>query len=193
MINRIITLILLALAGLGAQAQTLTPQQRTALAADIAADPALAALQAQGNLGGLAGAYNMQAAPAFVVERTSLSRHEILTAVSSTGSTFAWAGAGYITRSQGERDAFREMFNSTGSVNPSLPSIKAAFADIFSGAGGAANRAHIAALSKRPATRFEKLFAVGVGSDAAPAALGVDAAGALIEGQVSPTVFEGLR
>lgn len=190
---KLILAFALALCSLAAGAQTLTPQQRATLAADIAANPALVALRDSGNLGGLAGHYNALASPAFAVERTSLSRHEILTAVSSTGSTFAWAGAGYITRSQGERDAFREMFNSTGSVNPSLPSIKAAFSDIFSGAGGATNRAHIAALAKRQATRFEKLFASGTGSDASPATLGADAGGAVIEGQISPSIFEGLQ
>ena len=46
-----------------------------------------------------------------------------------------------------------------------------AFADIFSGAGGLANRTHIIALSKRSATVAEKLYATGTGTDAAPAKL----------------------
>jgi hypothetical protein len=116
-------------------------------------------------------ALNTVAAPAFIVRRTSVSRHEILTGTSAVGTTFTWTGAAYITRSQGERDAFREIFNSTGAVNPGLPSIVAAFNDIFSGAGGAPNRTHIDAMSKRSATRGEKIFATGVGTDASPATL----------------------
>lgn len=188
MINRIITLILLALAGLGAQAQSLTSPQLAALCTAVKAAPTLDALRTGGNVGGLLDGLNAAASPSFIVKRTSISRHEILTATSSIGSTFAWAGAGYITRSQGERDAFREMFNSTGTVNPSLPSIEAAFADIFSGAGGAANRAHIAALSKRQASFYERVFATGAGSDASPGALVVEgpASGAVAEWLVNP-------
>jgi hypothetical protein len=151
---------------------SLSPAQKATLKAAILADGALASLPMTNAAGQvIADAFNLNAVPAFIVERTSLSRHEILTGTSSTGSTFAWAGGAYITRAQGERDAFREMFNSTGSVNPSLASIKAAFADIFSGAGGAGNRAHITALSKRNATRAEKLYATGTGTDANPATL----------------------
>jgi len=83
-------------------------------------------------------------------------------------------GGANITRSQGERDAFREIFNSTGTVNPSLASIKAAFADIFSGTGGAVNRTHITAMSKRKANRLEKIFATGTGTLASPGTLVVE-------------------
>ncbi len=112
--------------------------------------------------------YNQETAPPFYVYRSVLSRHEILTGTSDDGTTFAWTAGAYITRSQGERDAFREMFNSTGSVDPSLPTIVAAFNDIFSGTGGASNRAHITAMSRRRCNRFERIFATGTGSKAAP-------------------------
>lgn len=150
----------------------LTAQQLLTLKAFIAQNPAWSALPMT-NLAGqqIADELNTPATPAFIVERTTLSMHEIITGTSSAGSTFGWAGAGYISRTQGERDAFNRMFNSTGTVNPSLPSIKAAFADIFSGAGGLPNRNHIAALSKRSATVAEKLYATGTGSDASPAKL----------------------
>lgn len=172
MIRRIAFAILLFACAIGAHAQNLTPAQLVVLKAFIGTNPAWVALplsNASGQV--IADELNALAAPAFVVERTVLSKHEILTGTSSTGTTFAWAAGAYITRSQGERDAFREMFNSTGTVNPSLPSIKAAFADIFSGAGGLPNRSHITALSKRRASVVEKLFATGVGSDASPATL----------------------
>lgn len=122
----------------------------------------------------IAAFYNQKNVPAFYVYRAQLSRHEILTGTSDEGTTFAWTAGAYITRSQGERDAFREMFNSSGSVDPSLATIQAAFADIFSGTGGAGNRAHIVALSRRMVNRGERLFATGTGSKVAPGAAGYD-------------------
>ena len=159
----------------------LNAEQLTALKTYILADPVLSAKPMT-----LDGAYEMadilnaKAAPAFIVWRTSVSRHEIVAGTSAAGTVFNWAGSGYITRAQGERDAFREMFNSTGTVNPGRPSIQAAFQDIFSGTGNAAlNRAHIQAMSKREATVFEELFAVGTGSSASPADL-------VVEGDIRP-------
>lgn len=143
----------------------------SALATAIANDPALAELAANYRDDIIAEAFNVPSNPAFIVSRTSLSRHEILTGTSRANTTFAWAAGAYITRSQGERDAFREMFNDSGTVNPGLASIKSAFADIFSGAGGAGNRAHIDSLSKRVATRAERLYATGVGSEVVPGTL----------------------
>ena len=116
----------------------------------------------------IAAFYNQEAVPAFYVYRAQLSRHEILTGTSDEGTTFAWTAGAYITRSQGERDAFREMFNSTGNVDPSLPTIQSAFADIFSGMGGAGNRAHIKAMARRACKRIERLFATGAGTKASP-------------------------
>ena len=148
-------------------------------------DPAVVAARGNGaDIGRddttLAGLYNLPAAPDYYLRRTALSRHDILTATSDDGTTFAWAGAAYITRSQGERDAFREMFNSTGTVNPSLASIAAAFNDIFSGAGGAGNRAHILAMARRKASRVEALFAQGAGTKLAPSLIGY-------EGEITPS------
>lgn len=173
MIRRFFFPILLALAAFSASAQSLTSAQLVTLKAFINTNPAWAVLPLSNAAGQLiADALNASAAPSFIVERTSLTKHEIITGTSSTGSTFNWAGAGYITRAQGEREAFNAMFNSTGSVDPSRPAIKAAFADIFSGTGNAlANRNHILALSKRPASVVEKLFATGTGTDASPATL----------------------
>lgn len=155
----------------------LNSEQKTVLAANILV------LQASGQpLFGvtdeqaIANHYNAAASPDYYVKRSLLSRHEILTGTSDDGTTFAWAGSAYITRSQGERDAFREMFNSTGAVNPWLPSILSAFADIFSGAGGAGNRAHITAMSRRVANRLERLFATGAGTKPSPSDLSYEGA-----------------
>lgn len=156
---------------------SLTSDQLATLAAHIRANtnPAVVQALANGADNAIASLYNLPAAPAFYVKRTTLSRHEILTGTSDDGTTFAWAGGAYITRSQGERDAFREMFNSTGTVNPSLPSITAAFNDIFSGAGGAGNRTHIVAMSRRTANVVEKALVVsGLGTKADPAVAGFE-------------------
>lgn len=156
----------------------MTPAQLTTLKAFILSQQDLAPLTSGTgtDYGAIANALNATAAPDYWVYKPTLTRHEVLTGTGPDGTTFAWAGAGYITRSQGERDAFREMFNSTGTVNPALPSIQAAFADIFSGAGGASNRTHIQGMSRRKATRVEKAFATGAGTTGAPSALGFEGA-----------------
>ncbi len=176
MIRRIFLSVALALCMLGAQAQTLSTTQLQTLKAAILAetDATFVALRTANNEQGMAEWYNAAASPEYYVKRTTLSRHDIITGTSDDGTTFSWAGGAYITRSQGERDAFREMFNSTGNVNPSLTSIQAAFADIFSGTGGAGNRAHITAMSRRPASRVEKLFATGAGTKVSPSTAAFD-------------------
>jgi hypothetical protein len=158
---------------------SLSPEQYAVLKADILASPDMNTLPLTSTgTAAIQKLYNAAAVPAFQVTKTSLSRHDILTGTSGEGTTFSWAGGAYITRSQGERDAFREMFNSTGTVNPTLASITAAFSDIFSGAGGLGNRTHITAMSKRVATRFERLFATGTGTLISPGTL-------VLEGNVS--------
>lgn len=154
----------------------LSPAQLVTLKAYILADPVLGPLTSGPgtDYGAIANAMSTEASPVFWVYKSSLSRHDILTGTGPDGTTFAWAGGAYITRSQGERDAFREMFNSTGAVNPALPSIQAAFSDIFSGAGGAGNRTHIASMGRRKATRIEGVFATGAGTTVAPGAMGYE-------------------
>lgn len=146
-------------------------QQLAVLKAHVQANPDTNGFYVGGNLPAVAALLNVDAAPVFYATKKSLSRHDILTGTSIEGTTFAWAGAAYITRNQGERDAFREMFNSTGEIDPAVANIVAAFQDIFSGTGGAGNRAHVTSMSKRTATRFEKLFATGLGTLVAPATM----------------------
>lgn len=153
---------------------SLSPAQLTVLAADIAADPTLAAHAAAGNVGQIVAAYALDAAPAFWVWKTRLRKDEITQQTSVDLTTFNWTGTGFIGRSQGERDAWRELFNGGGAganaVNPSLPNVRQAFTDIFSGATAPApaNRAHLLAMARRLANRGERLFATGTGSTASP-------------------------
>lgn len=153
---------------------SLTAQQKTTLKADIAADATLNAKpRTEDGYIDIAAAYNANAVPDFWVWRTNVTRDELVGGTSVDGTTFAWTGTGYIGRSQGERDAFRDMFNSGGQVNPSLASVRTAFGDIFSGgtAPAPANRTHLLTVSRRKAHRVEKLFATGTGSTAVPAVL----------------------
>ena len=53
-------------------------------------------------------------------------------------------------------------------INPSLATVRQFFDDIFSVAAGASTRAALLALWKRFATRGERVFATGTGSDATP-------------------------
>lgn len=155
----------------------LTVQQLGTLKAAIVADNTLNSLpnNTDSNIV-IAAAFNANASPDFWVWKQSITQNDVLNQVSVDGTTFDWASAGgYIARSQGERDAFRQIFMA-GAINPSLAKIRAAFDDIFSGsgAGGIANRAHIKAVSRRLAKRGEKLFATGTGSTASPAVLGFE-------------------
>ena len=128
-----------------------------------------------GNLA-VASWYNLNASPDYWVWRTSVAKGEYVNATSVDGTTFNWTGAGFITRSQGERDAWREMFNGTNTVNPSLAQVRQAFSDIFSGATAPApaNRTHMSAISRRNAKNGEKLFATGAGSTVAPSVMGYE-------------------
>jgi len=151
------------------------------------ADPVAAAYMANAEDIALAAWFNTLATPTFVVWRTSLSRETILHSVSPEATSFQWNGNGYITRGQGERDAFREMFDAQGNCNPSLTNVQAAINDIFSGTGGgAANKAHFLAHAKRTATRAEKALATGTGTTVAPGF-------ATFEGEVSFALASQIR
>jgi hypothetical protein len=157
----------------------LTAAQLLALKNDIAADPALASqpLSPDGAFA-IAAVYNSEAASPFWVWRTSVTESEYTrqAGVDTDGVTPTnWSWTTYIGRSQGERDAWPRLFMGGGTgCNPSLANVRQAFADIFSGAGGAAQRTHLSAVSRRKATRIEKLFSAGAGTASAPAVLSLE-------------------
>lgn len=155
----------------------LSAAQLSTLKASILADSVLAAkpVTSDGHTE-IAAAYNLNASPDFWVWRSSVSKDDLVGSVSVDGTTFNWTGTGYITRTQGERDAFNAIFSAVGTVNPSIASVRQAFADIFSGstAPAPANRTHLLTIARRKATRAEKLFATGTGSTASPAVLGFE-------------------
>jgi hypothetical protein len=124
----------------------------------------------------VAAALNVTASPDYWVTRSRVHKSEITNSTSVDATTFNWTGAGFITRSVGERDAWRELFDTNGYTNPSLPNVKQAFIDIFSGATAPApaNRTHIATVCRRKATIAEKVLATGTGTTASPGTMGAE-------------------
>lgn len=172
----------------------MTPAELAALKAAIDADPTLSALprDPDGNFA-IAAAFNLPASPDYWVWRTNVTRKEAVETTSTdadgvTSRSFNWTGAGFIGRSQGERDAWRELWNHSGQVNAALPSVRQAFLDIFSGptAPAPSNRQHLSNVSRRLATRGEKLYAQGTGTAASPATM-------TLEGSISAQDIETAR
>lgn len=123
----------------------------------------------------IAAAYNVVASPDWWVWKSYLTKSEVVNSTSADNTTFNWTGNGFITRSAGELAAWENLFNASGSVNPSLANVRQAFSDIFSGAGNAAsNRTHLLAVARRKATRAEKLLGSGSGSTGSPATMGFE-------------------
>lgn len=166
----------------------LTPAQLTTLGNDIAANTATIngveirnLAHTPDNAVAVRDWYVGQVSPDYWVWRTSVTEEEI---TSTTGvdvanggaaTNWAWTGAGFITRSQGERDCWARIFRG-GSCNPSLANVRQAFSDIISGgtAPAPANRNHMLVIAKRRASRIEKLLATGTGSFASPAVMGFE-------------------
>lgn len=151
----------------------MTSAQLTTLKAAIDADGVMSAYPIRDDgYYDLAIYLNQTATPAFTVWKTNVPLSEV-------GRKFNGAELGGLTTANHTRLQTIGTFLIEG-VNPSLADNRAFFDDVFSGAGGANTRAALLALWKRAATRVEKIFAVGAGSDASPATMG-------FEGPVSPT------
>lgn len=140
----------------------LTTAQGLTLKTDILADPAFASVpnNSDGNFL-IASAYNAVIAPAFRVWRTNVPTTDCKTAM-------VWTE--YIARSAGERDAWQFML-SNGFLNAADPNVRQGIQDIFSGPGGVTSRTNLANIAKRDATRAEKLFSTGTGTEALPATM----------------------
>ena len=150
---------------------TFNTAQLQLLKTEINGDPTLAAKATAGDYDGIATALNLAAVPDYWCWKTNVTKSQVTDEPSVDGTTFSWTA--YIARSQGERDGWRELF-SQGGVNPSLPQVRAAFADIFSGGTGNAQRTHLLAVARRKASRAEKVLATGTGSTGSPATFGFE-------------------
>jgi len=145
----------------------LTTPQLATLHADILADPVLAAIpNTYDGAYDIAAAYNALAAPAFTVWKTAVSLKEVGEAMSSSEV------AGLTTGNTSRLQVMAQY--SGGTFNPSRVDTRAGFDDVFSGTGGTATRAALLALWKRHATRAEKLYATGTGTEGSPATLVVE-------------------
>jgi hypothetical protein len=190
---------LLLLSFAAAQQIEPSPAQLATLKTDITNDVSQVFVDFKADPGNIskaqavADAYNASASPDFWVWRSSVTKHELVNSESVDADgvsprSFIWAGNGFISRTQGEIEAWREIFNSTLTVNPSLANVRAAFQDIFSGTGNAAsNRIHLANIARRKATRVETLFATGTGTAASPGTMGAE--GRLIFNSVQAAWF----
>lgn len=145
----------------------MTPEQLLLVKADILANPDLAAMP-QGSDGSdaIARMYMQPAVPAYIVWKTSLQRADIYNPTSLEATTWDWTT--YKAQSVTEQGAWREMF--MGDIaNPSLPNFRAGVEKIFGTLN--AQTVHVKAVSKRPATRIEKLLASGLGTTVAPSTM----------------------
>ncbi len=111
----------------------------------------------------IAAAYNLPASPAWTVWKTNVPINEV-------GKKFNGTELAGLTTGNQQRLQTIAVYLATG-VNPSLIDNRQFFDDIFSGAGGATTRANLLILWKRLATRAEKLYTTGTGSDPSPATL----------------------
>jgi hypothetical protein len=143
----------------------LTPAQKAILKTNIQANSDANTLYVDGNLDGLAALYNAGAAPAFIVWRSNVSRDEI------TQNGFDWVRVDNL--SAGKARIWEWMFaNTTASINPSKVNVRAGIDEAWKGTQADLDvRAAVYVHCKRSATRGEKLFATGTGSDAVPALL----------------------
>jgi hypothetical protein len=144
----------------------LLPSQFAVLKASIAADPLLAPLSndLQGDRQKIADAYNAQAVPDFWVFRTRITNEEIGDAMNGTEITG-------LSSLQMQRLQVLAAY-SGGTQSAARADRRAAFDQVFSGAGGATTRASLAVTWRRLATRAEKLFAtIGTGAIGDPATM----------------------
>lgn len=140
----------------------LTNAQLTALKNDIAADPALSVLPKNSDSAeAIAKAYNTQVV--WTIWKTSVPLADV-------GLAFNASELAGLTQLNLTRLNTIATYRANG-INPSLPSNRQFFDDVFSGAGGTNTRPALLALWKKQATRGQKLYSTGTGSDAVPATL----------------------
>ena len=139
----------------------MTPAQLSALKADILADPILAAqpMTPDGAFA-IADAYNLAAVPAFTVWRTSVSAEQVM------ANGFIWTAVDSLTVGKAR---IWDWLSLLGALDASQSNIRAGIDATWVGTqADLAVRAAVYVVCKRLATRAERLFATGTGTDAAP-------------------------
>lgn len=142
----------------------LTSQQKATLKAHILATPELNAFP--NNADGafeIKNLLNMQAAPDFTVWRTNVTRKEILQ------NGFDWTRLDNL--SVGLARVWTDIFVD-GVINPSKPNVRTGIEAVWVGSTpDLAVRAAVYVHCKKLATRAQKLFSTGTGSNASPATM----------------------
>ena len=165
----------------------LSTTQTTTLRSAILADQTAAAMYATGNLTGLAAWLNALATPDFYYWRPNVGVDEMEN---------AWVGTDIDGMSALNMQRLQLQLllttSRSGVFDMSRADRRAGFENPFGTNQSNASRVAMRALWKRKATRFEKLFATGTGSDASPAVLGLDDSGQYLQGAVPYTELEGL-
>jgi len=148
---------------------SLTNAQLQTLKTAILADPALAALpMTSGGATVIAEAMNALATPNFIVWKTDVSIDEIMR------NGMDWARVDNLSVGKAR---IWDWLGRLGSFDASKPNVRAGIDATWVGTSAdLAVRASVYTHCKRKATRAEKLFATGVGSDASPAAMGFEGA-----------------
>jgi hypothetical protein len=145
---------------------SLSLSQLATLKQAIESDPALSAapLNSDGAFF-IAAELNKTAAPDFIVWRTSVTQDEIMQ------NGFDWTRVDNL--SVGLARVWEWMFaNADRAINPAKPNVRAGIEAVWKGtAADLAVRSAVYVHCKRKGTRAEKLFAIGAGSDAAPAVM----------------------
>ena len=142
-------------------AQLTDPQLVTLRAAACADTGTARAYMTGGNPAALRAWFN--ASGAWVVWRTSVSNEEIGDAMNGTEV------AGLSSLGMQRLQVLAAY--SGGTQNPSRADRRAAFAAVFSGAGGQITRAALDVVWRRDATRAEKALSTGAGTQPSPATL----------------------
>ncbi|MDP3164375.1 MAG: hypothetical protein Q8N06_02810 [Hydrogenophaga sp.] len=141
---------------------------KTAIAAEL--DPVFVSYRTAGATGQMAEWFNQPST--VTVWRTSVPKDEI------TMNGFDWTRLDNLT--VGKARVWDGLFDNASRItNPSKPNVRAGIDTVWSGiTADLAVRAAVYVHCKRFATRAEKLFATGLGTDAAPSIMG-------FEGQIS--------
>jgi hypothetical protein len=146
----------------------LTTEQKATLKAFVEADTTLSQIpQTYDGAYAIADALKVDASPAFVVWRTSVSVEEIM------ANGFVWTAVDALTVGKARIWDWMTRF---GTINPSKLNVRQGMADAFGAASAMATG--ILPHLKRNANILEKLFATGTGTTATPGTM-------VIEGSLS--------
>lgn len=156
----------------------LTTEQRATLKTFVLAQGELSQLVTDKVYSAIADWLNTKDVSNYTVWKTAVYQDEIMQ------NGFDWAQVDNLT--VGKARIWEWMFDNQGnSINPSKLNVRAGIDETWKGTTAMlAVRAQVYTHCKRLATRVEKLFASGVGSDASPATLGIGTDG-YIQGEIS--------